>query len=501
MKKKYTHHTFRFLFLILISNCTFSNPIFGQQIEWVYEVEDQVNTISNLLWVDKEGNSLYSIIRINPKSPGTIGYGYYLLMLDKNGNYKRTTYVKGCKRSRRILPFGKDKFLSVGKGCGDRSNNIRLYDYEGNTSKIGEAFPGNCFASAWYDDKFTFFTKPGDRWGYSFMAIGGIDKNLNTTYDSIDLSELKREDMGIMFGRESPVRTENGVWVIPTIYGEVKGQSFDPKSGFVIGVKESKIVWRYPKVDNHYKIHSVCEFENKIGAYFKNFDHPGPDVFVFLNKNGEELKSLNISQRYESVRGLAMTKDRIVILDQRFISWYDHDGDLKGQLDIAGLGFIHIGLMKLQRNGDVILTAIKNGNGVMIKITTNEKGKEQSTIEEEKGEVVEAEENDLSESESQVSYVSYGSVDEVLEENIVSATVYPNPTSSYIHFKIDSKVNKEEAFTVQIFDSSGRLVMSEITHRNNAPLNVQNLPSGVYIYRLKSRGSEMINGQFIKANR
>ena len=79
------------------------------------------------------------------------------------------------------------------------------------------------------------------------------------------------------------------------------------------------------------------------------------------------------------------------------------------------------------------------------------------------------------------------SVNEI--ENMVSVSLYPNPTSDYTVLEINSNIITEA--TISVLDVSGRKVtednMADITPgKQQIKLNVQNLPAGVYYVKVST---------------
>jgi hypothetical protein len=60
--------------------------------------------------------------------------------------------------------------------------------------------------------------------------------------------------------------------------------------------------------------------------------------------------------------------------------------------------------------------------------------------------------------------------------------VYPNPTSDYIHIE-----GLETGTSIELYDLSGKLVKNEKLKNNNAVLDVQSLPAGLYTLKITSK--------------
>jgi hypothetical protein len=80
--------------------------------------------------------------------------------------------------------------------------------------------------------------------------------------------------------------------------------------------------------------------------------------------------------------------------------------------------------------------------------------------------------------------------------------VFPNPVNTWLTIRYNASAKQE--VTAYIYNTSGLLVLEKHQEANSGnenylPLNVENLPTGVYIYSLKA-GNQHITGKFIKTN-
>ncbi len=62
-------------------------------------------------------------------------------------------------------------------------------------------------------------------------------------------------------------------------------------------------------------------------------------------------------------------------------------------------------------------------------------------------------------------------------------SVYPNPTTSLIHFDLDAK-QFNEPVVMRMFDVTGRMVLTQTLSVNENTINVSHLKPGIYSYRL-----------------
>jgi hypothetical protein len=82
---------------------------------------------------------------------------------------------------------------------------------------------------------------------------------------------------------------------------------------------------------------------------------------------------------------------------------------------------------------------------------------------------------------------------QTLEEATAGVQVYPNPSSDIINFSI---INKD-AKTVEVFDITGKNVMTFNVQNTITPVSVNELPAGVYVYQMKdASGVSLFTGKF-----
>ncbi|MFN7118075.1 MAG: S8 family serine peptidase [Saprospiraceae bacterium] len=82
-------------------------------------------------------------------------------------------------------------------------------------------------------------------------------------------------------------------------------------------------------------------------------------------------------------------------------------------------------------------------------------------------------------------------------KNNIKVSVFPNPTEQNITFKIEGVNGKTE---LQLFNAAGQQLQYlqwDAQHISLQPLDLQNLPTGIYIYRLKNGGTTT-SGKIVK---
>jgi hypothetical protein len=79
-------------------------------------------------------------------------------------------------------------------------------------------------------------------------------------------------------------------------------------------------------------------------------------------------------------------------------------------------------------------------------------------------------------------------------QDATTVAVYPNPFSDFIKFSLDKTANNAKLI---ISDATGREVFNTIMNGNEAIMNRNALPSGVYYYRIVSDDSAVITGKLV----
>jgi len=82
-------------------------------------------------------------------------------------------------------------------------------------------------------------------------------------------------------------------------------------------------------------------------------------------------------------------------------------------------------------------------------------------------------------------------------EATIKATLFPNPTSQNITLSLTG-LKPTEGYTLAIYNSAGALVKEETLQQIQATLNVSNLPSGLYTYRIVTTNGKSAAGRFVK---
>lgn len=80
-----------------------------------------------------------------------------------------------------------------------------------------------------------------------------------------------------------------------------------------------------------------------------------------------------------------------------------------------------------------------------------------------------------------------------VNENTISASVYPNPASDVLNIKLN-----ENAISVSILGMDGKVISTESVNSNSVAVNVSNLVSGVYFYEVVAANGATVRNTFVK---
>ncbi len=500
-----------FSLFVLTAILLFPSNTTAQQLDWRYEYDTGEPTVPGHFWIDADGNGYFNTVKTNPNYPGQFDRSHSLLILNKDGKYNGSVYIKECGRGGHLLPFPNDKYILSGVNCTpdlewDKQQSY-LLNYNGKIIKEGKGFEGNYFSRQVSDNGFTYFSKPTGHFGHTFLSIGYVDEDFKISNDSIPLKPLKRAGLGMVFNYIDPVQLQNKSWILPFNYGKVKtGISVD--HGSVFCVKDERILWQYPETTSDYRLKKVAGKNNTVTLYMERNSNASQKLFVQLGGDGNVIKSVSFQPKRWRFKELQVDEEHIIILTANEILWYDWEGDLVGTYDLTQNN-ISGSKMRLLPDGSIVVAGRNNNNCVYIKLSMEEldlpvpeevvvnlapEEVEVETVAEE--EEAETEEN----AEEDILEVSYA--DASLEsEYVFSASVFPNPTSLRINFELSGISDPSNSFLLEVFDGSGRRMLQDEFESNFYVLDVFDLIAGTYIYRISEKGTngkKIISGRFIK---
>ena len=99
---------------------------------------------------------------------------------------------------------------------------------------------------------------------------------------------------------------------------------------------------------------------------------------------------------------------------------------------------------------------------------------------------------------SNIANINYNSQNNILETNISTIQVFPNPAQDKIYFNFDNI--KILNYKITIFDISGKTVLQKhIENRLNCSINIETLENGIYF--IECNGENIYRGKFVKNNK
>lgn len=84
----------------------------------------------------------------------------------------------------------------------------------------------------------------------------------------------------------------------------------------------------------------------------------------------------------------------------------------------------------------------------------------------------------------------------ISDVELVQATVFPNPTSGKLNFRLGEELNLLYELTICRLD--GKLMMKHNFQTSEFTTDVSMLTSGEYIYRITGNGKKVYSGIFVK---
>jgi len=82
-----------------------------------------------------------------------------------------------------------------------------------------------------------------------------------------------------------------------------------------------------------------------------------------------------------------------------------------------------------------------------------------------------------------------------VKEAGISVNVFPNPFNKYTTFKIEGKRSNE--LYLSLYDMMGRQILQQHTHQQHITLHKNNLPPGIYVFRLRDEKQQLATGKLI----
>ncbi len=450
------------IFVFLVSSFCSS-----QSILWEYDLDVDIQGHVGNFWIDDD-QIHFNITNYDMD---------YLLALDKEGSVQSLTYFNDCKQHASIFPFKDNKFLSIGLNCWGHHKggyDVRLFSNNGDQIDQFSGLEKASYRTMRLRQGYFFTAKPYE-FGYSDITHGYVDWNVNVRQSKISIESLKREGLGIIPSRGLAQLTNKTI-VQGFDYGKVNGnQMSGGRYGSVlVGIKDDKIKWTYPEEPDKHGITVFKAYKNKLGLL--RWGTCLNDQFELLDSYGNLLESFNLK---EAPKDLILQQGRIIFLFRHYIASYSYKGEILETFEYDPEESMDQSRFKMLDEDSFIITGFgSESKEPIIRMV--------SLI------------NDMEE-DKDIPIIA--SIDEVAS-NIRSVSVFPNPASIEVNFKIDGDVLPDEEFNAHIFSSDGKSLMVKSVTETQFSLDISNLPSGQYFYRLMTKNpkskDDVFSGKFIK---
>ncbi len=354
------------------------STIDAQQIIWKHEIEsgDDQHTWPYSFWANDGGEGFYFISKKKPEAHYLNKPAYSLLKLDKDGKEIITVHPKSLKAHSPLLPFGEKYLFSTTTNCltgkGDESLTC-VYDYEGNLLITEESFPSRYFSRVFNNKDFVFFSKPNDSYEYSYFTMGILNENFKMDSDTVSLAGLEKENLGIINAFHTPALSTNGVWSVPFSYGPIsKSGGIRVDHGSIFGVKNNKVIWKFPEKINYQKLIDQASYQNTFGVIMTICIGKGPVNFTLLDDNGKILKETSFTPADHMITDMKIADNTIILLAASQIMFYTFDGQLTNTIDLKSKGITRSRHMQLLNDDSIIITVQNKKNAVIYKIYISE---------------------------------------------------------------------------------------------------------------------------------
>jgi hypothetical protein len=95
--------------------------------------------------------------------------------------------------------------------------------------------------------------------------------------------------------------------------------------------------------------------------------------------------------------------------------------------------------------------------------------------------------------------IQVGSEEVIKNKTDLSIQLYPNPTSDYLQFEIETNHVYSEQFDLKVYNVNGQLLMNRQLRTGLNRYNVGHFPVGTYFYSIVNEDNELVkSGQFLK---
>lgn len=82
----------------------------------------------------------------------------------------------------------------------------------------------------------------------------------------------------------------------------------------------------------------------------------------------------------------------------------------------------------------------------------------------------------------------------------IPVTIYPNPARDYLHIALEGFQGRMSDVELQLYDHMGRLVLRQKMRLTKEKVNLKDLPTGIYLIKLKYYKQDIVTQKLIKQN-
>ncbi len=468
-----------FLALLFCLLFTFSQQgrLNAQQIVWEYEIPLAKKAANvGTFWIENDQ------LNINVNNYKTD----YLMTLHMDGYLESITYLNECGVNSELVPFTNGTLLTSGFNCfyeGNREYDSRVYSKEGKLIKKGPAFGKGSYKYLKVESGYQFIKNP---YNYKFeeVTLGSIDWDFNIEESIISTKRMTHPDFGIAPAGGNLCQTKSGYIVTGFDYGEVKSKNrMTPKGGFVsaFDTENKRLMWQYPQSPDGYVLRRFRNNDHLIGLFRMKMGS-SRSLLEIIDESGRLLNSFEI--RGDKPVDFVVLKDKIIALFRHHITAYTHDGEVirEYQYD-SEKRFKQSRIQKINESEYLVLGYTSSFETAVIRRLSFEEATVTTSEEEE------------------LPIVKGVQIDEV-DEEVISLSLFPNPASIYINFRLNGDLKADAKYIVEIFDMDGKPVFSQEFDQSEIELEISTLPSGQYFYRLfnadRQMDTKIFSGKFIK---
>ena len=455
---------------------TLCSTIICQSVDWEYEIEMEAKNIPAQLWITNDQELILNLKSDRPTNPGICNSLDKAIHLNAYGNKVKEIDLSFDHITKVLMPLNEELYLTnrfdYGTILSDDSSNENFI-IEGLINENFYTQVKNYFTAVRSAEGFSFFKNAPEFMDYK-MIWGNINQDLQYEKFELSLEEIRKEGLGITNNGIAPVQLDNGTWIIPVQYGEVKGSALSLDHGTLLGMKDNKLTWKFPQYLDEYNIQGLCKFQNTIGLLERPAHCGTHHVFIRLDSNGREISKIKIDH-IESFSSVLMNKSTIVLVNKNEIFIYEHNGELRSKIYKEELNATKLNSAKWINETNFAITATRENTAVVYSLNIGSNNSQEEIIEQE------------------------NSHDAFTNKPLI-LSAYPNPASQYINFEFK---NLEDNRTLQlsVYTVSGELIMRKEISSRLYRLELDNITSGQYVYQIIDNTGEnrsTIKGRFIK---